>query len=79
MPSPLGRTEIISIHLSMAAKLGRTILVKLYNGGAVVKTLVKQTDHCVRLAEYNREARQLDIDRRDIKAMFRVTGKWDGV
>ena len=70
--------DIVFIHPSMSVKAGRAVLVELNDGSAVVKTLVKQTDHYVRLAEYNPEPRQFDIDRREIKAMFRVTGKWDG-
>ena len=70
--------DIVFIHPSMSVKAGRAVLVELHDGSALVKTLIKQTDTYVRFAEYNPEPRQFEIDRREIKAMFRVTGKWDG-
>ena len=70
--------DILYIHPAMAIKPGRTILLEHHDGGALVTTLVKQTADCVRVAECNPEPRQFEIDRREIRAMYRVTGKWDG-
>jgi phage repressor protein C with HTH and peptisase S24 domain len=70
--------DIIFIHPSMSVKPGRAALIELHDGSALVKILIKQTEAYVRVAEYNPEPRQFEIDRREIKAMFRVTGRWDG-
>ncbi len=65
--------EVIYVNPAKPVDDGCYVLIELTDGGAFVKELLRQTPHKIFIRQYHPH-KDLEIDRKDIKSIYRVTG-----
>jgi phage repressor protein C with HTH and peptisase S24 domain len=73
MEDVLFEGSLIYIHPYQPPRVNDLVVVERTDGGVLIKRLVRRTDRAVTLREYSPKRREFDIDRGEIRHLYRVS------